>query len=167
MEQLGIQPTQLLLQIFNFLILMYLLKRFLYKPVQKLLEERKKKIEDGLKFSDKAKQELEESQNKRDEIIKKAKEETKEIIAQAKKDAKIVEQDLIRQAQIEAQNILQKAKKDIELERQYLKKRIETETIDIATIMVSKILQEILDEREHRQIIGKKIATIARRIQKE
>lgn len=166
MEQLGIQPTQLLLQIFNFLVLMFLLSKFLYQPVAKMLDERKRKIEEGLKYRELTKQEFDESQKKREEILKKAKEEGRTLIDEAKKEAKLTEADIVRQAQKEAQNILQKAKKDIDLEKIEMRKRMEDETVELASAMVGKILEQVLDERQQRQIIGKKIDIIAKRIQK-
>ena len=74
MENLGIQPVPLLLQAINFLLLLFILKKYLYKPILKALEDRKKKIEEGLAYSEKMKAEAEKSEKKREEIISRAKE---------------------------------------------------------------------------------------------
>jgi len=162
MEKLGIQPVPLLLQTVNFLILMFILGKFLYKPIQRMLEERKKKIEEGLKYTEKAKKELEESNQKREEIIKIAKDEAKNIIAQAKKEGKVVSDDIIKKAHEDAAVILDKAKKDIDLERQDLKKRLEDETVDLAVMMVQKVLEGSLSEKDQKVIIEKKLAALSK-----
>ena len=51
MEKLGIEPILLLTQVINFTILVVVLTKFLYKPILKMLDERKKKIEEGLTLS--------------------------------------------------------------------------------------------------------------------
>ena len=93
MEKLGIQPVQLLAQVFNFLILIILLRKYLYKPILKMLEERRKKIEEGLKSSEQAKKELDEAEKKKAEIISKAKLEASKIMDEAKKAGKKQETD--------------------------------------------------------------------------
>ena len=53
MEKLGIELTQILTQIFNFTLMVFLLTKLLYKPVIKKLEERKAKIAEGLAYTEK------------------------------------------------------------------------------------------------------------------
>ena len=58
----GIQPVLLLAQIVNFLIILYLLQKFFYKPIVKLLEQRKKRIEESLKNADLIEEKLKKTQ---------------------------------------------------------------------------------------------------------
>ena len=51
MDKLGIEPVMLLTQVINFLVLVILLTKFLYKPILKLIDERRKKIEEGLQLA--------------------------------------------------------------------------------------------------------------------
>jgi len=53
MEKLGIEPTLLLAQILNFLIIAFVLTKILYKPILQLLDKRKKTIEEGLRLTQK------------------------------------------------------------------------------------------------------------------
>ncbi|MCL4338932.1 hypothetical protein M1271_04545, partial [Patescibacteria group bacterium] len=64
MEKLGVEPFQLLTQLFNFFLMVFILTKFLYKPITKKLEERKKKIEEGLEYADRMKSEMEKSDKK-------------------------------------------------------------------------------------------------------
>lgn len=157
MEKLGIQPTQLLFQIINFGILFVLLTKFLYKPILKMLDERKKKIEQGLKDAEKAKKELEQGELKRQDIVKKAKDEAKGILEEAKKEGKTVEAEIVKKAHEEAGVIVEKARKDAQRENEELKKKLEDETVDLAAVMVEKILDGALSEKDQRAIIEKKL----------
>ena len=60
LENFGVEPVLLLAQIVNFAILLFILKRFLYKPILKVLEERKNKIETSMKQSEQIQKEFEE-----------------------------------------------------------------------------------------------------------
>jgi len=86
MEKLGIQPIQLLLQAINFLIILLILKKFLYRPILKMLDDRKKKIDEGLLYSDRMKSEFEKSEKKRAEVVEKGKIEAQKLIIEARKN---------------------------------------------------------------------------------
>lgn len=162
MDKLGIQPIQLLAQIFNFLILVILLQKFLYKPILKALDERKKKIEEGFVFSQKTKEELEEAEKKKEEMIKKARNEAKQIIEEAKKSGKKLEKEIVEAGEKEALEISEKAKKTLEKERLEMAKQMERETVEVALAMVEKILRDILTEKDHQVIIEKKLKDAAK-----
>ncbi len=73
MEKLGIDPVMLVTQIINFAILAFILTKFLYKPILKLLDERQKKIAEGLELSQKMKLKEEEIQKEKEPVLHKAK----------------------------------------------------------------------------------------------
>src|SRR3989344_7992101 len=102
MEKLGIQPLSLLLQVINFLILLFVLKKYLYTPILNMLNDRKKKIEEGLSYSEKMKSEFEKSEKKRAEIIDKGKLEAQKIVEEGRHAAKGKENELIAKAEKEA-----------------------------------------------------------------
>lgn len=162
MEKLGVQPIQLLAQIFNFLILMVILKKYLYKPILKALEDRKKKIEDGLRFSEKAKQELEEAEKKKEEIVNHAKLEAAKIMAEAKKAGKKKELEIVEAAEKQAAEVIKKGKKDLEENKKQMEKQLEKETVDIATALVEKLLRQALSEADQNKILEKKLKDFAR-----
>jgi len=162
MENLGIQPISLLTQIINFAIMVVVLTKFLYKPILKVIEERKKKIEESLELTEKLKKDVEKNEQKRLEIIDEARAEGKKIIEEVKKSAKQMEAELVRKAQAEAAAIVEKSKKEIEAERGELEKKLKEQTVEIAAAMAEKIISEVLSEKDHRNIIEKKLKEIAR-----
>lgn len=164
MEKLGIQPIPLLTQIFNFIILTILLTKFLYKPIIKTLDERRKKIDEGLKFSDRMKLEIEKNEKSRTEILAKAKEEARKVIEEAKKTGRKAEEEIVQEAQKEAAKIIERGKKEIQSEKAEMEKQLKEETIEIAAGMVEKLLGEVLSARDQKTIIEKKLKVIARQV---
>ena len=162
MENLGIQPISLLLQSINFLLLLLILKKFLYKPILKVLADRKKKIEEGLSYSDKMKSEFEKSEKKRDEILVRARSDGKTIIEEAKRAAKKREEELLEKAQREAQEIIAKGKREIEAMKEDLAKDLRLEAVMIAEKIVEKVIKEALTENTQKALIDRKIKEIAK-----
>jgi len=71
-NQFGINPLLLLAQVVNFAVLLFILKRFLYKPILKVLEERKKRIEESLKNAEEIEKRLVETAELEEEILAKS-----------------------------------------------------------------------------------------------
>ena len=69
LKEFGIQPTLLIAQIVNFLIILFILKKFFYKPIIKLLDDRKKKIEESLKNAELIEERLKQTEEKSAQII--------------------------------------------------------------------------------------------------
>lgn len=161
MEKLGIEPIQILTQLFNFLIMVFILSKMLYKPIMKKLDERRKIIAEGLEYADKMKTELEESEKNREEIISKAKIEVRKIIEEGKKSGKKLEEEIISKAHKEAIAILEKVRKEIKMERQEMEESLRTQAVEIATVMAEKVLSDVLSVEDHQVIIDKKLKIIA------
>lgn len=161
MQKLGIEPVQLLLQLFNFVLMVFVLTKLLYNPIKGKLEERRKKIAEGLEYTRKMKEKEEEIDKKREEIMQQARLDAKKVIDESKKSGKILEEEIVKDAQQEASAILDKARKDIELERQELLKSIRREAVDIASAMAEKVIGEALTDADHDRIINKKLKIIA------
>src|SRR3989304_5856480 len=86
LKEFGIQPTLLIAQIVNFLIILFLLKKFFYKPIIKLLDDRKKKIEESLKNAEEIEERLKQTEEKSAQIIEEERRNSRNLIAEAKTD---------------------------------------------------------------------------------
>lgn len=161
MQKLGIEPVQLLLQLFNFVLMVLVLTKLLYNPIRRKLEERREKIAEGLEYARKIKEEEEEIGRKKEEVMNQARSDAKIVIEESKISGKKLEEEIVKNAQQEASVIIEKARKDIELERQELLKSVKREAVDIATAMAEKVIGEILTDTDHQRIINKKLKIIA------
>lgn len=162
MEKLGIEPIQLATQIINFLIMVFILSKFLYKPIIKKLEERKKKIEEGLEFTQKMLIEDEKTEKKRQEILDKAKIEAVKLVDNAKLTAKKLAEERLKKADEEASGILVKAREELETERQNIRQELRSETVELAQSWLEILLGKALSEKTQKSIIDKKISELVK-----
>lgn len=163
MEKLGIEPIQLFTQTINFILMVVILGKFLYKPILKILEERRKKIAQGLAEGEKIKLELEKTEKKKADILAKARVEAKSIVEEGKTAGKRLEAEIISKAHLEADSIIAKSKEDIRRERQDLEQKLKSETVVIAEEMVRRLLSGVLTPEYQKKIIDKKLSLIAKK----
>lgn len=152
MEALGIDFKLILAQIFNFVVLLVILKKFLYKPLLKMLDERKKKIEEGLLNAEKIKKELEEIEKRKQKILADSQKEAVALFLEQKKLAQKEKEAMIEEARIKAGEEIKKglvlAKEEMAKARLELKK----EALVIAQEMTKKIFSKLSNEDLHRLI---------------
>lgn len=160
MEKLGISPIQLITQIINFVIMVVVLKKLLYQPILTALENRRKKIEEGLHSSEKIKEELEKVGKKKADILQKAQIEARGIVENGKKTAEGVKDEILKNAQIEAVAIIEKGRKDLDQQRKEMESRLERETVEIAAEMAVKALGDVLTTADQKMIIDKKLKKV-------
>jgi F-type H+-transporting ATPase subunit b len=154
MEQLGIEPKLLLAQIVNFLIIVFVLTKVLYKPVLAMLEKRRKEIAEGLAISERMHREEEKFQEKKAAMLDVARKEAKALIEEAKKRATDVEKDLVEKAHKQASEIVEKGKIEVARERTSMEKSLRTESINLAVVMAQKLLHGILSEDMQHKLVS-------------
>jgi F-type H+-transporting ATPase subunit b len=108
-EALGIDWKLLLAQTFNFLVVLIILRVFVYDQILKVLKERKKKIEEGIVKSEEAEKRLKEIENLKLEKIKEAEKEAKELFLDSEKKARATEEQMLLKAKEKESEILAQA----------------------------------------------------------
>lgn len=160
MEEIGIDWKYFLIQLGNFVILLIILTKLLYRPVKNLLEKRSAEIEEGVENAAKIKKELESIEQKKVEELAKIKKESDEIIHKTRERAKFLEDDLARQAEEKAEKILSQAKVDIEGEKDRSLQALKDEIAGIIETSVEKILDEKVDKKKQERLIEGSIEKI-------
>lgn len=110
----GVEWRLLLIQLVNFAVLMLALWVFLYKPMMKLLDERRQKIEKGVKDADKAAHDLAQAEDERRAIVASATKQGDEITERARKQAQAADKQAQVDAEAKAARILLSAEKESE-----------------------------------------------------
>lgn len=165
LKNFGIQPTLLLAQIVNFAIILFLLKRFFYKPITKALDDRKKRIEESLKNADLIEEKLEKTQKESSEIIASAQKNAQDLISEAKSQSQIIIEQANQQARQNLEEALVKAKDQIEDRKQEIKKQLEKETITLVVEVVKKVLGRSLKTKEKHELTLGAVSEIKKQIQ--
>lgn len=135
-SQLGIDPKLLLAQGVNFVILLFVLTKFVYKPLMKMVEARRQKIELGIQGGEKAEQIIKEAEGEKVGIIKKADTQAVGIISDAEKTAQKHAQEIALQADKKAQSALREA--------MLLAERKEKEGMDKVEAEARKLVKEAI-----------------------
>ncbi|WP_282925947.1 F0F1 ATP synthase subunit B [Helcococcus kunzii] len=136
------QIPDLFVQLAATLILFLVMRHFLFKPVKKLLDDRKNFIEEGVKTAEEAKLAIERSQEEYDKRILEAKKESSEIISQARVYGEDLKNKAVQESKALAQAEYDKSIKAIESEREKTMKSMNDEIVDIAISAAEKVLRE-------------------------
>ncbi|MDP1846089.1 MAG: F0F1 ATP synthase subunit B [Candidatus Moranbacteria bacterium] len=157
LSKLGIDWKLLIAQIVNFLVLLFVLYKFAYGPVLAMLDKRQKKIEKGLKDADEAHKKLAESADMQKEILRKARIEAKDIVEKSYVQAEKSKSEIAAEAKTQAEKIIANAKDQIELEKNKMITEVKSEIGSLVVAAAEKIINEKIDEKKDKEIIGKSL----------
>ena len=145
LNNLGINGKLLLAQIINFLVLLFVLYKFAYGPVLKLLDKRTKKIEKGLKDAEDAQKKLIEITEKERVVLVKARKQAQEIIAKAEEVAVKNKEEIIVAAKTQSEKILSDSAKKIEMEKSLMFQEVKKQVAELVVAATGKIFDEKMD----------------------
>jgi F-type H+-transporting ATPase subunit b len=158
MEALGLNPVSILWHTINFLLLLFLLQRFLYKPVLQMLDERQRKIRESVEAADRMRQETAKADLERADALRDARRQAEEIVTRAMQEADRLRADAREQAQDEAQRIVSRAEQEAAAERQQAMLELRGQVADLAVLAASKVIGRNLDEQTNRLLVEQFLA---------
>lgn len=138
----GINGYLLLTQAVNFAVLLTALWYFLYKPVFKLLDERSRKIAEGVREAEAAKEKLREADSEKQSILKSANSEAEGIVSNAKEFAASKGDQMVRDAQAKSEALLAEAKMRAEEAKKKALQESEAEVARMAILAAEKVLTQ-------------------------
>jgi F-type H+-transporting ATPase subunit b len=136
-----------------FLILAWFTMKFVWPPLINALDERAKKIADGLAAAEKGKTELEAAHKRVDQELASARNEGQQRIADAEKRALVVAEEIKTNAQAEAARILAQAKADAEQQVVKAREALRAEVAALAVKGAEQILKREVDQTAHAQLL--------------
>lgn len=145
----------LLFQIINFVILLYILRRILYKPIREIIEKRRGLIAKTVEDAEKAKKEALELKEKNQKELNKIKELQSQILEQMREESLKDRNKLLREAEKDAARIIEKEKALFDAEKRRVEAELKNKTIEIASVFASNLLGDISDEELHKAILRK------------
>jgi len=145
----------LLVEILTFAILVWMTMKYIWPPILHAIEERQKKIADGLAAAERGELNLKLARKNVKEQLKKTKAESTNIIDQANKQAAKIIEAARDNAEKESKKILALAKEEIATEMETTKRQLYEQTVNLAIKISSKILSEKIDAKAHKELIDK------------
>ena len=147
-------------QLISFAIFVWFCKNYVWPPIVAAMEERQKKIADGLNAAEKAGQDLEEAHKQVEVQLVEAKAQAAGILDQANKRAAQIVDEAKEQALIEGQRLKGAAQADIEQEVNRAKEQLRSQVASLALVGAEKILEASIDESAHSDIVNKLAANL-------
>lgn len=165
-EKLGIDLKLLLAQVVNFLILLFVLKKLVYKPVLKMLDTRKNMIAKTVEDSKKMEERIQKLEEEKKGVMSKASKEAVSIMEKAKKDAEIEHQKILEKAKGEISGMMDRCRTQIVAEKNAIMKDIKKEVAGLVIMSSQKILQREFgeaDQKKLREAIAQEVRSLSNR----
>lgn len=150
----------LIAQILNFLVLVFVLAKFAYKPLLGIMEERKNKIASDLEAADKAKADAEAVKSEYAAKLADARQEAQAIIDNARKTAQAAHDKIMADTKAEQEQLIAAAKETIALEKQKSLDDIRAQVINLSMIAAGKIVEQKLSSEEDKKLAGEIVDSI-------
>ena len=161
MDKLGVSLPWLITQTVNFLVVLWVLQRFAYKPLLGMMDKRKSEIANALSNAEKVKQEAAAQQADFQKQLEASRREGQEAIARATAQSEKVRQEIVAKANEEAAQIKAKAMADADYERKQALAQLQGEIANLSLAMTRKVLAGgALDENNHRALVQQFLADI-------
>ncbi len=159
-ELVTIVPWTFIAQILNLFIQMYLIKRFLFKPINAMLDKRKAMADAEIQQARREKNEAMTLKSSYENSLTQAKAEANSILQSAQKDAAARSEAIINDAQSQAANLKAKAEADILQEKKKAVNDIKNEIGGIAMEIAGKVVEREINEEDHKKLIDEFIENV-------
>lgn len=146
--------------VLNFILLCAILSYFLFKPLKRVITERRTEISGKLIEAEQNKSIAEQLRKEIENNLKTSKKEGKALVEEYKKKAEKLSDEVIKTAHQEAQQIMDRAAKETQREKEKARAEIREEVVGLAVVLSAKALERSIDEAEHRRLIDEFIAKV-------
>jgi F-type H+-transporting ATPase subunit b len=150
----------LLVQMVVFALLVFAVMKWVWPPILNVMEERSRKIAEGLAAADKGEQELADARGKADAIVREARERAREIIDHGQHRATEMIEEAKGAASAEAARLVAAAQQQIQLDTAHARESLRREVAVIAVRAASKLLAREIDARKHADLLDQLAAQI-------
>jgi F-type H+-transporting ATPase subunit b len=147
-------------QAIAFAVFIWFCMKYVWPPIMHALDERKKKIADGLAAAERGKHEKELAEKRAQQVIHEAKEQANEIISQAQRRGNEIVDESKDSARVEGDRILNSAKAEIEQEANRAKDELRSQVGSVALAGAAKILGREIDDKAHTDLLEELVSRI-------
>jgi F-type H+-transporting ATPase subunit b len=159
-EAFGVDGFKLLFQVINFLLLLYLLNRFLFKPVLKLLDQREQRIRKGLEDAEAAAKDRELAKAEREAALDEARKEAQAMIARATKIADDSRAEILAEAKEQAEKVTTRAREEITAEKERAMSELRTTVADLALEAAARLVRSDMNATTQRRLVEDFLAEV-------
>ena len=150
---ISIAPWTMIFQLINLLILMVAFKKFLFKPVMKMIDDRQKEIDGLYKDAEDAKKDAQAKQQEYDRKLSAAQQTSEQLVREAVARGQSREEEILRQANAQASAMMDKAADDIAREKKKAVNDAKDEISVIALSIAGKVVGRELNDADHARLV--------------
>lgn len=161
LDQFGVNPLLLAAQVVNFLILLFILKKLLYKPILKVLEERKKRIEDSLKNAEEIERKLLLTEEEKEKILAKTSAQAQKMLDETKKEIEIMKLEGKQQTEGMVEDMLRKGQQSLKMEKEKMMNDAKAEITDLVIALFNKVTGKSLTKEDQRRIVEREAKNLS------
>jgi F-type H+-transporting ATPase subunit b len=158
LDALGIEPFRLVWQIINFLILLFILQRLLFRPILRLMDQRATKIRESIDEAQRMQKLADEIRAMNEKIQEDAKRQANEIIEGARRMSEQYEAAEKERARKEADLLIDRAREEIKLETDRAIAEVRKEAVDLAIGAAGHLIGESLNQQQHYKLVEEYIS---------
>ncbi|MCL4130395.1 UNVERIFIED_CONTAM: hypothetical protein GTU68_036527 [Idotea baltica] len=134
--------------------------KYVWPPIMQALEERTKKIAEGLAAAERGRHEQELAEKRAQQVIHEAKEQANDIISQAQRRSNDIVDESKETARVEGERILTSAQAEIEQEANRVKDELRGQVATVALAGAAKILSREIDAKAHTELLDELVSQI-------
>jgi F-type H+-transporting ATPase subunit b len=158
--KLGLDPIHLAAQVVNFLIIGWIIYRFLLKPLLATMNARREKIAQGLADTERAKKAMEDAAREREKILQEASAESFRILQAARDEAERLRAASLERAGKDAERLVEEARGIIALERRDMEKAVQGLSLRLSGRILEKVVSDLFGEEERSRIVARGLERI-------
>jgi F-type H+-transporting ATPase subunit b len=157
---IQVTPGLMIWTIICFLATFFVLKRFAFGPIQKVIDERRKRIREALDEADRARAEARKMLEEHRAMMAAARGQAEEILTEARKVAESQKKRLRDELEADRKRRLEETAKQIEAETARALQLIRAEVADLTVLATQKVTGKVLDEKDHKRLIDEAISEL-------
>jgi F-type H+-transporting ATPase subunit b len=157
---IQVTPGLAIWTIVCFLITLFVLKRYAFGPIQKLIDERRERIRQSIEEADHAREEARKLLEEHRKLIGQAKTEGEEILVEARRVADANERRMREETEADRQRRLEDTRKQIEAETRRALEQIREEVAELSLVAAEKVTRKSLDDADHRRLIEEAVGEL-------
>ena len=152
LKQFGVDWPHFIAQLILFLIVYFVLNRFAFAPLLKVLEERRKRIEEGQLNAEKIKKQLTEAELRYQEILRKANDDVQVMIDESRKNNEAFSQREMEKAVKESAAIVERARHEITSERNRMVDEVKREMVSLVVKTTAQVAGKVLSSEDQKRL---------------
>ena len=148
----GVTWPKFIAQVILFLLVYWVLNKYAFGPVLKMLTERRRRIEEGQHNAERIKKQLADAELRYQEVLRKANEDATKLLEEARTSSDAISQKQLQQAIKDAEGIIAKAQDTIVQERNKMVSEVKKEMVDLVVKTTAKVVGKVITPEDQRRL---------------